>query len=482
MEKNAQWNSTLSFILAMIGVVVGLGNIWRFSYVLYSNGGGSFFIPYLIAILLMGIPFLILEYGLGYNFKDSFPNILKKINPKFEFISWIIILLLFIVGIYYVVIIGWDLTYLFSSLTFEWGNDTAAYFANNVGGNSNLSDPISFLIPTTISVLLIWAIIWFISHRNLNDGIAKFSKIAIPILFILMIGIVIYSFTLPGASLGIKTLITPDWNMLLNIKVWLAAFSQIIFSLSLGQAIVITYASYLPDNSKLIDNAFLVVLSNSLFEIFTALGVFSILGYMSTTTGTPMTLLISEGTGLVFIVFPKIFNIMGPIGHILAPTLFIVILFAGLSSAIGMIEPVVNSVLHKFNISRRKSATILCIIGCIFSLMLTTNLGSYLIGIIDEFINEIAILLFIAIQCIIFSWVFDIQSLIPALNEKSRFKVGKSWVATIKYVLPIFIVVIWILGIFDNITNPNSFSIIIDLLITIIVLIVSGIFYKMNAD
>ena len=127
MSENAQWDSPLSFILAMIGAVVGLGNIWRFSYVLYSNGGGSFFIPYLIAICIMGIPFLILEYGIGYNFKDSYTNILKKINPKFEYIAWIILSLLFIVSAYCVVIVGWDLGYLYSSLTFEWGNNTAAY-------------------------------------------------------------------------------------------------------------------------------------------------------------------------------------------------------------------------------------------------------------------------------------------------------------------------------------------------------------------
>ena len=482
MAENAQWNSMLSFILSMIGVVVGLGNIWRFSYVLYTNGGGSFFIPYLIAILLMGIPFLILENGLGYNFKASFTDIMKKINPKFEFISWIIILLLFILAIYYIVIVGWDLAYLFSSFTFEWGNNPTAYFENAIGGTSNLSDPFSFLILTTFSVLLIWIFIWYVCHRDLNDGIARFSKIAIPLLFILMTGIIIYAFTLPGALLGIATLLTPNWNMLLDINVWLAAFSQIIFSLSLGQAIVVTYASYLPDNSKMTDNVFLVVISNSLFEIFTALGVFSILGYMSTTTGTPMVELVSQGTGLVFIVFPEIFNIMGFIGHILAPLFFIVILFAGLSSAIGILEAVVNSVLHKFKISREKSVTLLCVIGCVFSLMLTTNLSSFLVGIIDRFVNELAVLFFIAIQCIIFSWFFDIKSLIPIINEKSRMKVGNAWIITIKYILPIFIFVLWIIGIYESLSSFTTINILIDVSLTIVTLIVSGILYKVKID
>lgn len=144
MVENERWNSPISFILAMIGASVGLENIWRFSYVLYSNGGGSFFIPYLIAIVLLGILFLILEYGIGFSFKDSFTNIFKRINPKYEFVSWIIIMIIFMVGIYYVVIIAWDLAYLFSSFTFAWGNDPGSYFANNIGGNSNLSKPLSF--------------------------------------------------------------------------------------------------------------------------------------------------------------------------------------------------------------------------------------------------------------------------------------------------------------------------------------------------
>ena len=158
VEKN-KWDSRLSFLMAMIGAAVGLGNIWRFSYVVYSNGGGTFFIPYLIAIFILGIPFLVLENGLGYTFRDSFPNVLKRINPKLEFVSWTLILLVFTVAIYYMVILAWDLVYLGSSFTFSWGTDSSLYFVNNVGGSSNLSNLGSFIVPTAIAVLVIWAII-----------------------------------------------------------------------------------------------------------------------------------------------------------------------------------------------------------------------------------------------------------------------------------------------------------------------------------
>jgi len=471
MSQQTQWDSSLAFIFAMIGAAVGLGNIWRFSYVLYSNGGGSFFIPYLIAIAIMGVPFLILEYGVGFSFKESFSSIMKKINPKFEIIAWILVLFVFIVTIYYMVILSWDLVYLGSSFTFSWGTDAAHYFVNTVGGSSNLSNASFLLIPTTIGVLLLWVVLWFISHKNVDKGIGKVSKILIPALFIIMGCIIVYALTLPGAGIGIATLLTPDWGKLLDVNIWLAAFAQIIFSLSMGQAIALTYASYLPENSKLIDNVLIVVASNSLFEICTAFGVFSILGYMSYTGGTPMVQLITEGTGLIFIVFPMIFNIMGPIGRILAPLLFLAILFAGITSALGFFEPMLNSTSNKLGWSRKKTATILSIIGCVFSIILTTGISSYLVGIIDSFVNEFGILLLIGIQCIIFAWFYGVEHFIPTLNESSTFNVGKTWSFVIKYLLPIVLIVMWAIGIVQLFSTAKQFEIIIDLVIIVAVLV-----------
>ena len=480
MTKQGQWDSSLAFILAMIGAAVGLGNIWRFSYVVYSNGGGSFFIPYLFAIGIMGIPFLILEYGVGYSFKDSFSNIMKKINPKFEIFAWILVLFVFIVTIYYMVILGWDLVYLASSFKFNWGTDAAAYFVNKVGGSSNLADASFLLIPTTIAVLFLWIVLWFISHRNVEDGIGKVSKVLIPALFIIMGCIIIYALQLPGAGVGIDALLTPDWSKLFDVNIWLAAFAQIIFSLSMGQAIALIYASYLPENSKLIDNVLVVVASNSLFEVCTAFGVFSILGYMSTNAGTPMVQLVTEGTGLVFIVFPMIFNTMGPIGRILAPLLFLSILFAGITSALGFFEPMLSTTSNKLGWSRKKTSTILCVIGCIFSLILTSGISSYLVQIIDSFVNEFGILILIAIQCIIFAWFYGLDKFTPALNESSSFSVGTIWKSIIKYILPVVLVFMWLAGIYNLFTTAKPFEIMIDLIIIAFVLVFGVILTKVK--
>ena len=478
MSEYGQWDSTLTFIFAMIGVAIGLGNIWRFSYIVYSNGGGSFFIPYFVAIAIMGIPFLILEYGIGFSFKKSFNEILKSINPKFEYIAWILIFSISIVLIYYMVIISWDLVYLVKSFTFGWGSDTAAYFVNNVGGSDSLADMGNFFIPVMVGVIVSWIILWFISHRSIDKGIGLASKILIPSVFIIMAIIVVFALTLPGANIGINALINPNWNLLWDINIWIVAFSQIIFSLGIGEALALTYATYLPDNNNLTDNVFFVVASNSSFEIFTAFGVFSILGYMSATSGTPLVELVSEGTGLIFVVFPKIFSLMGVMGRILAPLFFLAVLFAGISSAFAFFEPIIGSILSKSNMGRKKLVTILSIIGCLCSLIFTCGISTYLVEIVDGFVNQFGILLLIAIQCVIFGWYYGAEKVIPVLNEKSRIKVGFIWTAIIKYILPIFLVVIWLIGIINLFMNSNQFELIVDLLLVILVLVLSTIFYK----
>ena len=474
MSQQNQWDSSVAFIFAMIGAAVGLGNIWRFSYVLYSNGGGSFFIPYLIAIAIMGIPFLILEYGVGFTFKESFSAIMRRINPKFEIIAWILVLFVFIVTIYYMVILSWDLVYLGSSFTFSWGTDAAYYFVSKVGGSSNLSNASFLLVPTAIGVVILWIVLWFIAHRNVDKGIGKVSKILIPALFVIMGFIIVYALTLPGAEIGINTLLTPDWGKLMDVNIWLAAFAQIIFSLSMGQAIALTYASYLPEDSKLINNVLIVVASNSLFEICTAFGVFSILGYMSFTNGTPMVQLITEGTGLIFIVFPMIFNIMGPIGRIIAPLLFLAILFAGVTSALGFLEPMLNTTADKLGWSRKKTATVLSIVGCAVSLLLTSGISSYLVGIVDTFVNEFGILVLIGIQCIIFAWFYGVEKVMPALNGRSVIDVGSIWKFIIKYLLPCVLIVMWAIGIVKLFSTAKPFEIIIDIVIIAAVMVAAA--------
>ena len=456
MAEN-EWGSNLSFILAMIGSAVGLGNIWRYPYVLYSNGGGAFYIPYIVAILLMGIPFLILEYGVGYDFKSSFAKAVKKIDSRWEYLGWFLPVAVFLIMIYYSAILGWDGIYIILSFFKGWGADPNVYFTTTLLHSSNSWMGLLQFIPLiAVAMLVGWVIIWFISHRDLEEGLGRVSKVLVPLLFVIMVVIVGFSLTLPGASIGLSELFHPNWALLGNFEIWMAAFGQIVFSLSLGMSIAFTYASYTKDDADLITNTISIALANSLFENFAALGVFSILGYMSLQSGTAVADLVTQGTGLVFIVYPTVFNVLGQWAYILGPLFFLTVYLAGLTSILSTIEPLSFSIQNKFGLTRSKTMTLLIIVGALISMIYATAYGGSILGYVDTFINQIALLLGIIFECIIFAWIFKAEKLIDFLNSRSKtIKLGKWWVIIVKYILPIFILIVWIGGMMDVIKSST---------------------------
>lgn len=481
-ENKNVWNSNIAFILAMIGSAVGLGNIWRFPNVLYSNGGGSFMIPYIVSLFLLGISFVLVEYAVGYKFNTSLSKILYTIYNKLEPVAWFVLTIVFLITTYYVCVVGWDLIYIVLSFTKAWGSNPDLFFSQSVLQATDSIDGITKIVPAVLSAIaVIWFIAWAILKTNLNDGIGKVSKILLPLLCIIVVIIVIFSLTLPGASIGYSQIFHPDWNALLNLDVWLAAFGQIVFSLSLGMAIALTYASYLPEGSKLTDNAIIVVFSNSGFEVFNSIGIFSILGFMAMTSGIPFNELVTEGTGLAFVVFPQIFNIMGPNSHIIGPLFFLCILFAGITSIIALLEGVCYSISEKFDFTRKKSTTVVCIVGVCVSSIFATGAGSIILEIFDEFLNSFALLFAILLECIIFGWIYDFDELIKTLKENSRIKVGKIWKVVIKYILPICITILWIQGIYSTFKEIDPVSITIKAILLIALITLPIIFTKLPA-
>ena len=179
-DKN-EWGSNLSFILAMIGSAVGLGNIWRYPYVLYSNGGGAFYIPYI-----------------GYNYKSSFAKAIRKINSKWEYLGWFLPVAVFMIMIYYSAILGWDGIYMILSFFKGWGADPNTYFATTLLQSSDSVTGLFTFIPIiAVAMLIGWVVIWYISHKDLEAGLGKVSKVLVPLLFLIMVVIVVFSLTLP---------------------------------------------------------------------------------------------------------------------------------------------------------------------------------------------------------------------------------------------------------------------------------------------
>ena len=439
-------------------------------------------IPYVVSLFLLGISFVLVEYAVGYKFKRSLARILFTMSKKLEPVAWFILFIVFLIATYYVCVVGWDLIYIFLSFTKAWGANPDVFFTNNVLQATDSISGLFTIVPAVfISVIAIWFISWFIIKRDLNDGIGNVSKVLIPLLCGIVVVIVAFALTLPGASVGYTQIFTPDWSALTNLDVWLAAFGQIVFSLSLGMAIAMTYASYLPEGSKLVDNAVIVAFSNSGFEVFNSIGTFSILGFMAVTSGIPFNELVTSGTGLAFVVFPQVFNTMGFAAYIIGPLFFICILFAGITSLIALLEGFCYSISEKFLIERKKTATAVCIAGCLVSVIFTTSVGSTILGIFDAYLNNLALLFAIFLECIIFGWIYKIDDLIEVLNKNSTIKVGKIWKTVIKYILPICIAGLWIQGVITTISEMDSLTSTVMIILTILLIVVPIIFTKLPA-
>lgn len=417
----------------------------------------AFYIPYLVAIFVLAIPFIILEYGVGYNYKSSFTKAIIKMNPKLELFGWILPVVVFMMTIYYSTIIGWDGIYLVLSFFKGWGANPGPFLTTTLLQSTDfISGHLNFVPYVAISMLVGWFLIWFISHRHLDKGLGRMCTIFVPLLFIIMIVIVVFSMTLPGASIGLAELFEPDLELLGNFNIWMAAFGQIFFSLSLGMGAGFTYASYTKKDIDLVTSGLYVVFANCAFENFAALRVFSILGYMSLQSGMPVSDLVSQGTSLIFVAYPHVFNVLGGIGFVLGPLFFFTVFVAGITSMLSSFEVLSISIQNKFGLTRKRATTILCIVGALVSMVFATSAGEYLLGISDVFVNNIVLVFSVLVECVLFAWVFKAERLVGFLNSKSRsLKIGRWWLVLVKYVIPVLLSVIWIGGLFELIAGGN---------------------------
>ncbi len=468
-----RWDSSTGFLIAMIGAIIGLSGIWKFSYLMYENGGGTFLIPYILAIVIMAIPILVLEFGVGFKFKSSLPKVFYNIKSEFEIIAWFIVVLIFIVLIYYTCIMSWDLIYIVLSLFKGWGSNPSVFFTTTLLHSTSNPYGLTYLVvPIGVGLIVIWGLIYLFSRKEINKGILTISKISLILSFVLLIGMLIFALQLPGSRTGIMALFNPNWSVLLDLNVWLAAFGQLIFSYGLGYAIASTYSSYLGDNAKLIDNAWIIVLVSLVFEVLVSVLLFAIMGYMALGRNIPITSLVSDGFSLIFVVFPNVFNIMDPWVYMVAPAFFLLIFVGSLSTVLALIEPLSNAISEKFGWTRDRAVRQLVLVGLFLSFIFATGMGEYLLRITDSFITQFAIILGVLLEIIVLGWVYDIEDIRSVLNSNSYIKVDKSWIITIRFILPIILTIIWILGVYNLILVGDRQSLLVQSVIASIFVIV----------
>lgn len=454
MKKREQWGTRTGFVLAAIGSAIGLGNIWRFPYVAYENGGGAFFIPYLFAMLTAGIPFMILEFGVGHKIRGSAPQIFSRLSRFWEWLGWWQILICFVISIYYVAVVGWSISYFVLAFNQGWGSETGDFFFKSF---LQLSDgPLevgAIRWPIFASVAAAWGICWIVLFKGIKKGIETASKIFMPLLFILIVLITASAVTLPGSLEGMNWMFKPDFSALLNIKVWMAAYGQIFFSLSVGFAIMLTYSSYLPDDSDMTNNAFITVFCNCGFSIICGILVFSVLGNMAMQQGVGVSEVVSSGVGLAFVTIPKAINSL-PAPVFFGVLFFMTLIFAGLSSLVSICEVTVSALMDKFNIERKKAVTIYCITGLLGGTIFTTNAGLLILDIVDHFINNYGILAGGLVEIIFLSWVCRLDSFRAHINRTSDFGVGGWWAFCLKIVTPLVLGYMTVAKIIENIKTP----------------------------
>ncbi len=453
--KREQWNNQFGFLLAAVGSAIGLGNIWRFSYMAYNYGGGAFLIPYFTALLTAGIPLLILEFAVGHERIGSAPLAYAKIKKNWEWLGWwAVTFVMFGIVLYYMVIVAWCLNFFFLSFNLGWGNDPNTFFFKDFLSVSKSPSEIGRIrTPIFFALLVIWFINWFIVHRGVQRGIELANRIFMPLLFVLTAVLVFWSLTLDGAMSGVRAYLTPDFSRLSDPRVWIDAYSQIFFTLSLGFGIMITYASYLPEKANITRYALLTAFINSAYSLFAGVAVFSVLGFMATTQGEPLSGVVSQSIGLAFVAYPKAVSLM-PGGNIFGAIFFLCLVVAGLSSSISIIEAFTSAMVDKFGIRRKRLITIVSILGFCGSVIFTTQAGLLWLDIVDHFLTHYGLVVVGIFECILVGWFFRIKVLRQHVNRISTIKLGFWWDILIKYFVPLVLGIILVGDLYTELKKP----------------------------
>ncbi|MDP8978133.1 MAG: sodium-dependent transporter [Actinomycetota bacterium] len=434
----------VGFILAAVGSAIGLGNIWRFPYIAYSNGGGAFLIPYVFALLTAGLPLLIMEVVLGHRFRGATPLAFARASRKSEWIGWWQIAISFVVSLYYCVVIAWAMAYTVFAVGLQWGGDTEAFLLGKFLQANVDPGTIGSLVPSVLVPLaIVWTMTLGILFAGIKRGLELAARVFVPTLMVIFFAIVIRGVTLPGATEGLNALFRPDFSGLTDPNVWVQAYAQIFFSLSVGFGIMATFGSYLPRGSDLNNSSAIAAFSNCSFEIIAGIGVFSCLGFLATQQGIGVNQVVEEGVTLAFVIFPQIINTFPGLNSLLGLLFFLSLVVAGLSSHISIVETYVAGMQAKAGWSRRQAVAICGGFAAVISLLFTTQGGLYFLDVSDYFITSFGLVTAGLAEAVAFAWFLRrLDDLRTYTNPLSDFTVGQGWKVAITFVTPPMLAVI----------------------------------------
>ena len=437
-EERSSFSGGLGFVLAAAGSAVGLGNLWRFPYLAAQYGGGIFILVYLILALTFGFSLLVMEIGMGRKTKASAIRAFEKINKKFTWVGYLATLVPVIILPYYCVIGGWVLKYMMEYLT-GGGADVAdsSFFGTYVSGTE---EPLLyfgiFVLLTTLIVL-----------GGVKEGVERFSKMLMPVLVVLAIGISIYVITLPSAMDGVKYYLLPDFSKF-SIKTVCAAMGQLFFSMSLAMGIMISYGSYVKDEVNVMKSVNHIEIFDTAIALLSGLMIVPAVFIFSGEEG-----LKSSGVGLMFSTLPRVFADM-PFGNVIGLIFFVLVFFAAITSSISILEAIVSNILDKFNWDRRKASFGVAIMAFFLgipsalgfgALSHVTPLGMDFLTFFDYISNSVFMPIVALATCIMFGWFVGTKEIEDEVTKNGEtFGRKKIFRAMIKYVAPVCLVVILI--------------------------------------
>lgn len=397
-ETRPSWTSRVTFILAAIGSAVGLGNIWRFPYIMGQYGGAIFLLVYLGLILTICFIPLFAELAIGKITKKECIGAYESVNPKFKLIGFLNPVTGILISSFYFIVGGWIIKYIILSLTDSGITDFGKYFSGFT----------QEAVPACLYTLLFLFICVFLSARGVKKGIEFANNVLMPLFAVILTGLIIFSLNLPDAKLGLEYMFKPDFTKISG-EMFLAALGQALFTLSIGMGALLTYGSYIKEDKSIAKSTYTIIFSDTLFALMAGIMIFPAIFSFGLEP--------DSGAGLVFVTLPHIFSQMH-YGNIVSVAFFILLLAAALTSGISIIEVPIASMVERLKISRTKACTFVFLIisalaiPAALSFGLLSELKIYTKSIFDflDFITSNVLMPLNAFFiCIIAGWFLNIK-------------------------------------------------------------------------
>lgn len=426
--------SKVGFVLATAGSAVGLGNVIRFPFVMGENGGGAFFVIYLLSILVMGASVMLTEMLLGYKGQaapaSTFEKLATKGNTLWKNIGWGISSFSNVIFSYYIILLAWIVSYVWLSMSGSLPHNVAkaGTIFTSVRGD---------MLSTFVFGGAIFIASFYVVARGITNGIEKLNLVLMPAILLIFTGMLIYSFTLDGFSQAVVFMFQIDFSKI-TPHIVIAAVGMSFFTLSLGTGIVLSYSAALPKGSNFVRSIGYIVLLDTSIAIVSGLMIFS---FLFTYGGDP-----SAGFGLVFITLSTVFSQLGTWGNILGTAFFISLLFAGITSSVSMIEPMLKTVHIRFNMPRSKAAMILAIPTAMLSSAVVLSFGGYLgdgtlLDKLDYVLSNVLLPFGALMTTVFLGWFVHKSTIAETLNNQLGHFFGL-WYSIVKYIAPIALILV----------------------------------------